>query len=285
MILQMVEVQHDMQPQNAPRNIAQYHQNLHIACIFCILFCILFCIFCILIWIAYLHILHISKNILHIALHIIWHILHIDFQCIFCIFCKWFRILFCIFSILSSMHILHILNIYQISHILHFIHICVFYSANWWWRQIRRLGCQGLLDWWECTPQGKPLVPKRSLCKSHHVKRRFFRHSNQHMPVEPLQCSTLNYTLPGWRWHSQRGYHALRWEMILHRNSGEMGKYAVLTVLPDKIAHFLYCKSLWACLLSLWTGVVSVFTTSSDQIRCNCTIYLICKICTICKTI
>ena len=30
---------------------------------------------------------------------------------------------------------------------------------------------------------------------------------------------------------------------------------------------------LWACLLSLWTGVVSVFTASFDQIRCTCTIY------------
>ena len=42
-----------------------------------------------------------------------------------------------------------------------------------------------------------------SLCRSCHVKRRFFRHSNQHM--EPRQGSTLHYTLPGWRWHSQQG--------------------------------------------------------------------------------
>ncbi len=34
-------------------NIEQYHENLHIACIFCIFFCILFCIFFILILIAY----------------------------------------------------------------------------------------------------------------------------------------------------------------------------------------------------------------------------------------
>ena len=33
---------------------------------------------------------------------------------------------------------------------------------------------------------------------------------------------------------------ALRWEMILHGNAGEMGRYAVLSVLPDKIARFLY---------------------------------------------
>ena len=31
---------------------------------------------------------------------------------------------------------------------------------------------------------------------------------------------------------------------------------------------------LWACLLSLWTGVVSVFTASSDQIRWTCTLYV-----------
>jgi hypothetical protein len=36
------------------------------------------------------------------------------------------------------------------------------------------------------------------------------------------------------------GVDALRWEMILHGNAGEMGKYAVLSVLPDKIARFLY---------------------------------------------
>jgi hypothetical protein len=36
------------------------------------------------------------------------------------------------------------------------------------------------------------------------------------------------------------GVNALRWKMILHGNAGEMGKYAVLSVLPDKIARFLY---------------------------------------------
>jgi hypothetical protein len=35
-------------------------------------------------------------------------------------------------------------------------------------------------------------------------------------------------------------YHGLRLDMILHGNAGELGKYAVLSVLPDKIAHFLY---------------------------------------------
>jgi len=45
--------------------------------------------------------------------------------------------------------------------------------------------------------------------------------------MEPRQGSTLHYTLPGW-------------ESILHGNAGEMGKYAVLSVLPDKIARFLY---------------------------------------------
>ena len=37
-------------------------------------------------------------------------------------------------------------------------------------------------------------------------------------------------------------YHALKWEMILHGNAGEMGKYPDLctSTLPDKIARFLY---------------------------------------------
>ena len=37
-----------------------------------------------------------------------------------------------------------------------------------------------------------------------------------------------------------RGYHAFRWETILHGNASEFGKYAVLSVLADKIARFLY---------------------------------------------
>jgi hypothetical protein len=36
----------------------------------------------------------------------------------------------------------------------------------------------------------------------------------------------------------------------------------------------IHSTPLWACLLSLWTEVVSVFTASSDQIRCTCTIYV-----------
>ena len=49
----------------------------------------------------------------------------------------------------------------------------------------------------------------------------------------------LTHLLAGGGTHN-RGYHALRWEYILHGNAGEMGKYAVLSVLPDKIARFLY---------------------------------------------
>ena len=49
----------------------------------------------------------------------------------------------------------------------------------------------------------------------------------------------ITHSLAGGGSHNL-GYHALRWEMILHGNAGEMGKYAVLSVLPDKIARFLY---------------------------------------------
>ena len=49
----------------------------------------------------------------------------------------------------------------------------------------------------------------------------------------------LTHSLAGGGTHN-RGYHAFRWEMILHGNAGEFGKYAVLPVLPDKIARFLY---------------------------------------------
>ncbi len=88
----------------------------------------------------------------------------------------------------------------------------------------------------------------------------------------------ITHSLAGGGSHNM-GYHALRWEMILHGNAGELGKYAVLSVLPDKIARFcmntmIHRTSLWACLLSRWTGVVSVSTASSDQIRCNCAMYI-----------
>jgi hypothetical protein len=49
----------------------------------------------------------------------------------------------------------------------------------------------------------------------------------------------LTHNLAGGGSHNL-GYHALQWEMISHGNAGEMGKYAVLSVLPDKIASFLY---------------------------------------------
>ena len=49
----------------------------------------------------------------------------------------------------------------------------------------------------------------------------------------------ITHSLAGGGSHNL-GYHALRWGMILHGNAGEMGKYAVLSVLPDKIARFLY---------------------------------------------
>jgi hypothetical protein len=75
------------------------------------------------------------------------------------------------------------------------------------------------------------------------------------------------------------GYHALRWEMILHGNAGELGKNTVLSVLPDKIARFLYeyhdtsYTSLGLPPIPLDRS--GVFTaSSSDQIRCNCAIYI-----------
>ena len=35
-------------------------------------------------------------------------------------------------------------------------------------------------------------------------------------------------------------YYSLEWESILHGNAGELGDYKELTVLPDKIARYLY---------------------------------------------
>ena len=48
----------------------------------------------------------------------------------------------------------------------------------------------------------------------------------------------ITHSLAGGGSHNL-GYHALRWEMILHGNAGELGTYAVLSVLPDK-GHGVY---------------------------------------------
>ncbi len=49
----------------------------------------------------------------------------------------------------------------------------------------------------------------------------------------------LTHKLAGGGNHNS-GYHAFRWDSMLHGNAGEFGKYAVLSVLPAKIALFLY---------------------------------------------
>jgi hypothetical protein len=79
--------------------------------------------------------------------------------------------------------------------------------------------------------------------------------------------------------------------MILHGNAGEMGKYAVLSVLPDKMARFLYeyhdtsYTSLGLPPIPLDRSFISVHSIlRPDQVQL-CDLYLICKICTICKTI
>ncbi len=49
----------------------------------------------------------------------------------------------------------------------------------------------------------------------------------------------ITHSLAGGGSHNL-GYHALSWDMILHSNAGEMGKYGVLSMLSDRIARFLY---------------------------------------------
>ncbi len=37
-----------------------------------------------------------------------------------------------------------------------------------------------------------------------------------------------------------QGYAAFNWKRILHDNAGKLGDYKEITVLPDKIARYLY---------------------------------------------
>ncbi len=46
-------------------------------------------------------------------------------------------------------------------------------------------------------------------------------------------CSRVKDDIP-------QGYTAFDWESILHGNAGELGDYKELSVLPDKIARYLY---------------------------------------------
>ncbi len=76
---------------------------------------------------------------------------------------------------------------------------------------------------------------------------------------------------------------------ILHGNAGEMGKYAVLSVLRDEIARFLYeyhdtlYSSLGLPLIPLNRSGISVHCILRPEQVQLYYIYLICKICTIWK--
>lgn len=49
----------------------------------------------------------------------------------------------------------------------------------------------------------------------------------------------MTHTLTGGGEHNL-GYDALPWEMILRGTAGEYGQYKVLSVLPDKLARYLF---------------------------------------------
>ena len=49
----------------------------------------------------------------------------------------------------------------------------------------------------------------------------------------------MTHRLSGGGTHN-RGYDALRWDSILHGDCGEYGRYHDLSVLPDKIARYLF---------------------------------------------
>ncbi len=122
--------------------------------------------------------------------------------------------------------------------------------------------------------QSRPLVPKRS----HFISSGDFSGIRINIWNSAKVRRFITHCLAGGGTHN-RGYHAMRSEMVLHGNAEEMGKYAVLSVLPDKIARFL-CEYHDTSYTSLGLPpipldrsgdiVVSVFTAPSDQNRCNC---------------
>ena len=54
-----------------------------------------------------------------------------------------------------------------------------------------------------------------------------------------MKRTLMTHRLPGGGTHNI-GYDALRWENILHGDCGEYGRYHELSVLPDKIARYLF---------------------------------------------
>ena len=51
--------------------------------------------------------------------------------------------------------------------------------------------------------------------------------------------TSMTHRLSGGGSHNL-GYDALPWEMIVHGNCGEYGRYSELAVLPDKVARYLF---------------------------------------------
>jgi len=54
-----------------------------------------------------------------------------------------------------------------------------------------------------------------------------------------MKRTLMTHRLSGGGTHNI-GYDALRWENILHGDCGEYGRYHELSVLPDKIARYLF---------------------------------------------
>ena len=54
------------------------------------------------------------------------------------------------------------------------------------------------------------------------------------------QCFITHRLLSSVKDYEQYGYEALDRESILHGNAGWLGDYTELSILPDKIARFLY---------------------------------------------
>jgi len=59
------------------------------------------------------------------------------------------------------------------------------------------------------------------------------------MWMRAMKRSLMTHRLSGGGAHNL-GYDALRWENILHGDCGEYGRYHDLSVLPDKIARYLF---------------------------------------------
>ena len=160
-------------------------------------------------------------------------------------------------------------------HILHINHIFVCYSANWWWR--RNTGKSRITELVRVCPSGQTAGSKKTPLQIPPCQAAIFQAFESTYGTAPRFDASLHTS---WLEVALTTGVTMLWDgkwfcMAMLERWANMQCFLCFQIklLVFCMNTMIHCTPLWACLLSLWTGVVSVFTASFDQIRCTCTIY------------